>query len=1152
MKKILGFSVLTMVVCGIALMAAPLKPRWGSLPPRGVIAGHHANSWNRETETKLKYGDLQHAISQRHAILWRSARQVRGHSINSVGSNNGWVSLGPDNIGGRVLAIHVEAGNTQHILVGSAGGGIWNSVDGGASWAPVDDFMASLAVTSIVDDTSTGALYAGTGEAYAGDGFRGAGIFKSTDNGVTWTPLTATNPVNNPDWLGVYSIAINPSGIILAATKNGIYRSADGGDTWTETYQGLSREVVFDPNNASNAMIDESTAWSSPAQSDSSLIGYSTDAGQTWTSSSIVQGIVNNMAVNAPVSIARNYTIGTANFNPASFNVTGNVVEVSDGSGGLSDGCTAPLTNAAALNGNIALVSIFTCGPAQKVQNAQTAGAIGVIIVDNVDEPLSTLFDTPTTTITIPLFRVSKTDGESIETSLGAGSVNISMSGTPNPNGGGGRVSLTYAKSAPGTVYALADYQNGTLFKSVDGGKTWTQQGGAIKGVNGFGPIVLYGNAWYTNPLWVDPTNANLMVAGAVDLWRSADGGITWTPISDWTQNPPSPHADHHVLVADPAYDGVNNTTFYDGDDGGIYKTTNIQTAALTSGWSFLADGLGVTQFYSVAGFASAVSSANGGIAPILGGTQDNGCIVYYGNTNGWLGFVGGDGGISAVDPADGDIIYCEYQNLGFEMSTDGGKSTVGIGTGITDAAQEDDSGDFGETDNTNFVAPFMLDPNNDNTMYAAGALLWRSVNIKDGATGADTWTSINGITLPDNRTSPNQDYINAIAVAKGAPDDIWVGFNDGTVWQTLNGTQTTPVWSQIGSTIFTTDAQVMRIVIDPVNKNSVYVIYGEFDSNNLWHSPDGGSTWNSLSAGLPMAPIFDLAIDPNVSGKLYVATEVGIYTSADGGITWGTTNQGPANVRIVQLDWFDSTHLLAATHGRGMWELTLSGAVSNPVPTLMSLSPANATAGGTAFTLTVNGTGFVSESVVNFNNAALTTTFVSATQLTAAVPASALTTAGTFNVIVTNPAPGGGTSSAQVFTVNNPAPSLTSLSPASATAGGTTFTLTANGTEFVNGATVKFNNVALATTFVSATQVTAVVPASAITAAGTYDVTITNPAPGGGASSAAGFTVQPASGGGGGSGGSGSGGGGGGLGLLGLLAFAATNRLRCRHSRLI
>lgn len=188
--------------------------------------------------------------------------------------------------------------------------------------------------------------------------------------------------------------------------------------------------------------------------------------------------------------------------------------------------------------------------------------------------------------------------------------------------------------------------------------------------------------------------------------------------------------------------------------------------------------------------------------------------------------------------------------------------------------------------------------------------------------------------------------------------------------------------------------------------------------------------------------------------------------------------------------------------------------AANNPVPALTALQPSSTTAGSAAFTLTVTGTNFVSTSVVNFGGSALATTYVSATQLTAAVPAPAVATAGTPSVTVSNPTPGGGTSNALTFTVsvaNNPVPALTALQPSSTAAGSAAFTLTVTGTNFVSGAAINFGGSALTTTYVSATQLTATVPASAVAATGTPSVTVTNPAPGGGASNALTFTITAA-----------------------------------------
>src|SRR5206468_2995317 len=176
---------------------------------------------------------------------------------------------------------------------------------------------------------------------------------------------------------------------------------------------------------------------------------------------------------------------------------------------------------------------------------------------------------------------------------------------------------------------------------------------------------------------------------------------------------------------------------------------------------------------------------------------------------------------------------------------------------------------------------------------------------------------------------------------------------------------------------------------------------------------------------------------------------------------------------------------------------------VDNPIPTITGLTPTSATAGGAAFTLTVNGTGFVNGATVRWNGATRTTTFVSAIQLTAAITAADIAAVGTANVTAVTPTPGGGTSAAQPLSVNNPAPTLTSVSPATATAGGAAFTLTATGTGFVTGSTVQWNGAARTTTFVSATQLTAAIPAADIATAGTASVTVMTPTPGGGTSAA-------------------------------------------------
>jgi FG-GAP repeat len=187
-----------------------------------------------------------------------------------------------------------------------------------------------------------------------------------------------------------------------------------------------------------------------------------------------------------------------------------------------------------------------------------------------------------------------------------------------------------------------------------------------------------------------------------------------------------------------------------------------------------------------------------------------------------------------------------------------------------------------------------------------------------------------------------------------------------------------------------------------------------------------------------------------------------------------------------------------------------LTFVVNNPLPKVVSSSPDSALAGGSTFTLTVNGSKFVSTSKVYWNGTQLTTTFVSSSSLTAIVRASYISTAGTAQVTVENPTPGGGTSNAATFNVNNPAPDLTTLVPASILAGKPSFTLIIDGTGFVTTSHVLWNGSNLTTTYFGADKLHASVPASEILTAGTALITVTNPAPGGGTSKALQFTVKP------------------------------------------
>lgn len=191
-------------------------------------------------------------------------------------SRNSWSWLGPGNIGGRIAAIYISPSGTM--FAASTGGGLWKSTNSGATWQPVDDFIANLSITSIAaDPTNASILYAATGEGFGNGGaIRGAGVFKSIDGGSVWSQLSSTA---TDDWYSVNWLTISPDGkTILAATTGqvnagGIWRSADAGATWTKTADGADVGVVeFHPTDPNRAI----------ASTRGGQAVYSTDGGATW------------------------------------------------------------------------------------------------------------------------------------------------------------------------------------------------------------------------------------------------------------------------------------------------------------------------------------------------------------------------------------------------------------------------------------------------------------------------------------------------------------------------------------------------------------------------------------------------------------------------------------------------------------------------------------------------------------------------------------------------------------------------------------------------------------------------------------------------------------------------------------------------------
>jgi len=278
------------------------------------------------------------------------------------------------------------------------------------------------------------------------------------------------------------------------------------------------------------------------------------------------------------------------------------------------------------------------------------------------------------------------------------------------------------------------------------------------------------------------------------------------------------------------------------------------------------------------------------------------------------------------------------------------------------------------------------------------------------------------------------------------------------------------------------------------------------------------GGTSSSVSFTVNPAPPVITTISPGhvtAGSAAFLLSVVGTHFASTTTINWGTTPLVTTSVGGAILEATVPASLVT-TVGTASITVTSAGGTSAPVTfsitqpqtVLTSLSPAAASAGGAKFTLTINGTNFPSTTQARWETTWLATTRVSATQLTASVPASLIATAGTASVTVYSSGDGGWAENSIFFTVNPAAPAITSLTPSSTTAGGAGFMLTIKGTAFTPASTSAWGSVALDTIYVSPTQLTMAVPASLIVDAGTASITVTT---GDGASAPATFTIKPA-----------------------------------------
>ena len=684
-----------------------------------------------------------------------------------------------------------------------------------------------------------------------------------------------------------------------------------------------------------------------------------------------------------------------------------------------------------------------------------------------------------------------------------------------------GRITLAVFPASLGataTVYAaIADSTTTSsnllgLIKTTTGGTTWAQlTGDARLTTSG----ICNGQCFYDMPLAVSPVSANdVFFGGAASngtLIRSLDGGATWTEISrrDVQGAADTIHVDMHAI----AFSG-NGGTMYVGNDGGAWKTAQPTLAGTPPAgfWTNLNQNLDITQFYP----GVSIHPSNTGFS--MGGTQDNDVQVYQGSTGAlttWASAqIGCDGGFTAIDFTNPSTSFgeCEYipNNPPFPIIL-----TTFNGDGILGNGFLANSG-IDPTDRGSFIPPLVMDPNTSTTLYFATCRVWLSTD------GANTWNFISpDLTSPSHFagcSTAGTGVLSTIAAAPGNSSILYVGSDTSDIEVTSNGGSS---WASIANSTVLPARAVTQVAVDPTTATTAYVTFSGFGSCNnsvvvcdakghVFKTINGtagaATTWVNISGNLPDIPVNAIVIDPAdaTHNTLYVGTDIGGFFTTTGGTTWsplGAAGSLP-NAQILSLTLHNASRTLrAATHGRGVWDLNLGGQSAFGIT---SISPLSTNAPGTAFTLTVNGNGFVSGSTptVNWNGAPKTTQFVSGTQLTASILAADVASGAANQVTVKQ---GASTSNSLVYTVLNPIPGITSISPTTATAGSSGLTLTVNGSNFLSGANktlVLFNTIPLSAstvTVTNSTTLTVQVPAANLATAQTVSVDTFNPQPGGG-----------------------------------------------------
>ena len=472
-----------------------------------------------------------------------------------------------------------------------------------------------------------------------------------------------------------------------------------------------------------------------------------------------------------------------------------------------------------------------------------------------------------------------------------------------------GRISFALAPSNPQVLYAsVANASTGGLlglYRTADGGATWTKKTAT--------PDYLGAQGWYDNTIVVSPTDANrVFAAGVVNygannygeivgLIVSTDGGNSWTDLSVG-KGYQGPHTDHHALAI--TADGK----LLNGNDGGLWRLENTNQASyvIPNGttdnsdivWTNLNASLTITQFTGIALHPTTDTIA-------YGGSQDNGTEKYTGSTT-WKQVIGGDGGFVRVDQDNPNTVYHEFYGISLQRSDNGGLSWVDKIGGIN-TKDETVIDDFSPTA---FYVPYILDPGNQSKVVLGTNHVYVSTNKGDNFS----------IIANPNVNGFNTD--NQAVIALGVSGTTYYCATSSRFHTSTNNGVNWANTSPSGR-----GGSIQDIYVNPNYAPDVFIARAEFTGSSAAHifrSTDSGTTWKDISGNLPDQPYNAVKLDKK-SGTLYVGGDDGVYYSSNFGGSWARLGTALPNVQVVDLAISNGAGILGAgTHGRGMWNFPL------------------------------------------------------------------------------------------------------------------------------------------------------------------------------------------------------------------------------------